>query len=277
MDSAEVASSVCGRPRFIQIENPLPRLRTLAALLAVVTLVAAGCADDESDDPTGAEAPATTDGAAVPDDGVAASVGATDIPEASVTDLYDELASSPQVAPQLEGENSDTVESTLQSQILSQLLVQEIVIQGAAEDYSLEIDQAELDAGLEELVDEAGGDDEFDTQLEAAGFSRDSFMTLELPLTVALKALQDEFGVEPVEGQEPGAEPTEEQAALQSWGSEKFQEADVSVAEAYGTWDPATGQVQPEGMPETAPPGQAPPGGAPPPGEAPPPGGAPPG
>lgn len=252
--------------------------RTLLALCAAGGLIAAGCGDDADDSQSGegtepdASSEVEPDGSGEepdspqPDDGVAASVGSTEITSTTVDGIYDELSSLPQVEQQLEGDQEGQMASMLRSQIVSRLVVQEVVVQAAEADYGIEITPDDLDARMDELTEEVGGDDALDAQLAQGGLTRGAFEALELELTVAFEDLQAEFGVESPTPQ--GEELSDEEQELQDWSTEKLQEADVSVAEDYGAWNAETGQVEPEGMPEApaAPGGTNPPAGSAPPG-----------
>lgn len=257
------------------MRSPSSPHRSIAALAAVGALILVGCGD--GDDDTTTAAPDTTDAptAAEPDDtdqpaddeqdgedepsedsdeqaapasdlpdGVAATVDGAEIDRSTLADLFDELVEAPIFAAQAE-EDPERFESTLQAQILSQLVVSEIVLRGAEEDFDIEVSQDDLDATLDDMVEEAGGPDAFDSQLEEAGLTRDVFVRMELPLTALLEQLESEFGdLEADPAAEPGAMP-EGQAALQEWGVEKFAAADVAVDPGLGTWNPEAGQILP--------------------------------
>ena len=246
----------------------MPRARYLFALLAVAGLILAGCGNDDADDAAtnGDPGAAQNGNADLPEarddvpDGVAATVGSAEIDIETVEDIYDEIAASPAISEQLEGEPDQTqlMESMLRAQVLSQLVIQEIVAQGASEDFGIEVTTADLEEALEELEAEAGGQDEFETQLEAVGLTRDVFIQMELPLTVVLDELQDEFGDLTTSPDDEPGEFSEGQQQLQEWGLSKFLEADVAVSADYGTWNPQSGQVEPPGMPQMPPPGDMP-------------------
>lgn len=243
----------------------MPQRGTLAGLVAAAALIVAGCADD-ADDAGEAEGTATSDDTAgtdgggsdppegsadssaggsaeAPESGVAAQVGSSEIPVTTVNDVYDDLSSLPQLEEQLQGEGGEQLQGTLRSQILTQLVVQEIIVQAAEDDYGIEVTSADRDSVMDDLTNEAGGEAELDEQLEGAGYTRDAFVTMELPTRAAIQGLESEFGVESPATQ--GEEPSAEQQELQAWASEKFQQADVSVADDYGAWNAETGQIDP--------------------------------
>ncbi|MEX2628039.1 MAG: SurA N-terminal domain-containing protein [Ilumatobacteraceae bacterium] len=244
-------------------------VRTPLIALAVTCLALAACSDgDDSDtgstatngdpaptDPApGDDAPTTGDEPAgngdEPPTGVAASVGETEIAVDTVEGLYEEIASSEMVAQQLEQDDSGAFEPRLRAQVLSQLVVQEIIEDAAAADFGIEVTDADLQTSLDDLESETEGTGGLDATLEASGMTRETFERLELPLLALLDELEAEFGdLQPDPGADPGT-PPEGQAELQAWGTENFAAADVVVASEYGTWDPATGQVQPASVPD---------------------------
>lgn len=239
-------------------------LRTSVAAIAASALLLFACGDD--DDADGADAPEATDdadgGAGADDggddggadggtepsddvpDGVAATVDSTEISIEAFEGIFDEIAGSSAIAPQLEGDDGEAMTSALRTQLLSQLVVQEIVVQGAAEDYSIELTDDDLETTLDGFESEAGGSEAFDSQLEEAGLTRDAFVRLELPLAAVFQELESEFGDLAVDPDAPDEAP-EGQAALQEWATSKFADAEVAVAAEYGTWVPETGEIQP--------------------------------
>ncbi len=219
----------------------MPRaLRSIAALVAAGALALTACTgtDDTGTDDTG-----TDDTGALPD-GVAATVDGTEIPRADVIEVFDQVVATPVFSEQV-ADDAERVGALLRAQILSQFLITEIVVRGAADDFGIEITQADLDATLAGLEDDAGGPTEFDDQLEQIGLTRDVFVRMELPLSTLLQELEAEFGDL---GDSPAASPDEMsdgQIALQEWGVAKFAAADVTVDAEFGTWNPETGEVEP--------------------------------
>ncbi len=102
----------------------------------------------------------------------AATVGGEDIPIATVEDRFEQASANPQVAQQLEGDDSGQFEAQVQSQILSQLILAEIVTQWADE-LGIEASQAELDAERESVIEQLGGEDQFQQAVEQAGLSEE--------------------------------------------------------------------------------------------------------
>lgn len=210
--------------------------------------------DDDSTDPPAGETSGDDDAASDVPEGVAASIGSTEITVDTVEGIYDELAASPSLAAQIEDDETGMTSSTVRAQVLSQLVVQEVITDAAADDFGIEVTEADLDASLAEVESETEAQGGLDAALEVSGLSRATFLELELPLIALLDQLEGEFGaLQPAPDAAPGEVP-EGQAELQEWGSAAFAAADVTVAADYGVWDPLSGQVQPAGLPDMSPP-----------------------
>ncbi|MEX2625416.1 MAG: hypothetical protein WD225_00950 [Ilumatobacteraceae bacterium] len=240
------------------------------AVVTVTVFVLAACAGDEGGDgdtTTSDDPPAT---AADPDDGeseegesgddppaadvvelpgnVAAMVGTTVIETETVEEILEDAAASPAIASQIEADETGSVVRSLRAQVLTQLVVKEIVEEAAAEDFGIEVTEADVAASLEELEADTGTEGGLDATLEASGMSRDVFERLELPLLALLDRLEAEFGELPGSDAETGEAP-EGRDALREWGTLKFAAADVAVSPDHGTWNPLTGQVRPPNAP----------------------------
>lgn len=256
------------------------RTRSVLASVLAGALFLAACGGDSSGDEaaspseTGTET-STEAGTAAPSEagsqpelvsedlpeGVAATVGDTEI---SVEDLEQRVAAVrevPQVAQQLEsGENTDQVEAQLQSQALGGLVLQELVLQGAASE-DVQVDEQQVDERRTELVEEAGGEDAFAEQLATSGIP-ESQLPDELRASIAFEVVTTKLleaeGIDPdaatatpepqATGTEaPSANPEAQQASQiqQDWLFELVNSGDVVVDEAYGAWNPQSGQVVP--------------------------------
>jgi parvulin-like peptidyl-prolyl isomerase len=102
----------------------------------------------------------------------AATVGGESIPITTVEQRFEQAKANPQVAQQLQGDESGQFESQVQSQILSQLILAEIVGQWADE-LGIEATQAELDEERESVIEQLGGEEQFQQAVEQAGLSED--------------------------------------------------------------------------------------------------------
>ena len=110
----------------------------------------------------------TVTGTGQPD--AAVTVGGEDIPITAVEDRFEQAKANPQVAQQLQGDESGQFEAQVQSQILSQLILAEIVGQWADE-LGIEASQAELDEERESVIEQLGGEEQFEQAVEQAGLS----------------------------------------------------------------------------------------------------------
>lgn len=242
----------------------MSRLRLPLVFLAALALLLAACGDDDDDDDGQSD---NGDGSEIdlgdlengelpplpefvePEDGVAASVGGTEITVEVLEAIVAELTSAPEIADELDGPEGDYYRSELRSQLLNQMVIQQIIIQGAAEDFDIELTEDALADAESELIEEFGGQESFEAELAGVGMSVETFRILELPMAAIVTLLEGEFGdLSMPEDAEPG-ESTEAVDGLQAWGEAKFTAADVQVAEAYGTWDSELGQIQPPGAP----------------------------
>lgn len=253
---------------MVILERRLSMLRALVGLLAVFALMAGSCGSDDSEaDAASGPDEETTNQRQVPE-GVAAVVDGTEITDRTVEEWFDEAAKSPEVAARLEGGQGEQIRPALRAQILSRLIVSDILTRAASDDFGIEVSDEEVVARRDELVKEAGGEDALAQQLATAGLTEELLVEHELPMLIILEEVEKEFSSDTdpeatttTTAAVPGAQPppTESQQAMQEWGRARFAEADVTVRTSYGTWDPQTGQVQPEGgVPSGPAPGSAP-------------------
>lgn len=196
-------------------------------------------------------------------EGVAATVGDTEV---TVEELEARLAlirEIPQVKEQLGGEGDTAqLESQLKTQALGQLVLQNVVLQAAAEE-DVTVDDQQVEDRRKQLTEEAGGAEAFAEQLASAGVPEDQ-VARELRASIAFELITEKLMADapapseaPSEGgtdaaTEGGTEapteaqtPPQDQQAQQEWLIETVSSADVVVDEAYGAWDPTTGQVVP--------------------------------
>ncbi len=94
----------------------------------------------------------------------------TEIPVSEVEEQFDQAKTSPEVAGQLEGDTDGTVAEQIQAQILSRLVLAEIIGQWA-EELGITATDEEVAAEREAVVEQSGGQEAFDAQVEQAGFT----------------------------------------------------------------------------------------------------------
>jgi hypothetical protein len=271
-------------PPSALLSHPLPRnpsaflVRIRLALLLAGALVLGACgqSDDTSTDAAATDTPsatATEGGTAAPSpgasqpepvsedlpDGVAATVGDTEVATEALDERLALIREIPQVKEQLQGDGADQVEARLQSQALGQLVLQEVVLQGAAQE-DVEVSQEQVDQRRSELAEEAGGEEALAEQLTSAGVPEgqvDKELRASLAFEQVSEKLLEDAGVDPEATAAPTPDPSstaspspnpdaqKAQQIQQEWLLELVSSADVVVDEAYGAWDPSTGQVVP--------------------------------
>lgn len=263
-------SATLGASPSATIGLPVRTRLPLAMLLSGALLLSA-CGDDgdggdaatdaatdtATDAPTAAGTDAPTDQPTQAElvsedlpDGIAATVGDTEIPVEVLQARLDAMRQIPQVQEQLESEEGgEQLESQLQTQALSQLVLQEVVLQGAAEQ-DVEVGDDEVEDYRTELAENAGGDEAFDEQLATAGVPGDQLdqeLRASLAFEMVTEKLLSDAGVEPTEpateeGMPPGQDPQTQQVQ-QEWLAQLVSDTDVVVDEEYGAWDATSGQV----------------------------------
>jgi hypothetical protein len=233
------------------------RLRTLLLPLLTVALLAAAACSPGTDD-TAAERDPDISAATELDDDVAARVGGSDIPAEAVEARFDAVKSGP-AAAELDQDGGGDAE--LRAFVLSQLIVVE-VIDAAAGERGITVDDDDVAALRGELAERAGGAAELEAALEASGFTPD-MLDDELRATVILDRVGEELvgegDDEPVQpglspdATAPGAGPAGEEVAAarveaaERWLAEQLAVASPLVHPRYGTWDPDHAQVSPPG------------------------------
>lgn len=242
-------------------------LRTLVALLAGLLLFVAACDDDgaepqEDGEDVGAELEdPPTDDQPEPvqlEDGVAGTVDDVEISDDEVQEASEELSRNPQIEAQLE---QGQVTSELLPSIALEQAIQTLVLERGAADLGVEVDQSDIDAAEEDLVADMGGADEFEDQLDQAGFSEEDLQET-LRLEALINGVQAELDVDEDAADDEGApmgpdgQPVEPaDVAFQEWFFEQVRGADIAVDEEYGVWIAEQGTLMPpeEHMPEPPP------------------------
>lgn len=125
--------------------------------------------------------------------GVAATVNGEEIPRDLVEQIVVAQMSGPQVPP--EGDERDAAQADIQRGVLSTLIGVQIVAQ-LAEDRGIEVTDEDLDAAMEDQIDQAGGQEAFDEFLGSIGLSEDEFRELIVADLVRRDQLQAELSEE---------------------------------------------------------------------------------
>lgn len=235
--------------------------RTLIALLASLLLVLAACgdngaepqADDEDAEAQGEEDAAEEELAAEPEpveleDGVAGTVEDDEISDGEVAEATEELAGNPQIEAQIE--QGQLTEELLPTVALEQA-IQTQVLERGADDLGVEVGEAELEAAEEELVEDMGGPDEFDDQLDEAGLNEEDLEET-LRLEALINGVQEQLDVDEAAAEDeeapmgPDGQPVDPaEAAFQEWFYEQMVGTDIAVDEEYGVWVAEQGTIMP--------------------------------
>lgn len=104
------------------------------------------------------------------DPSVAATVNDAEVPIAEVEDQFESVQEQPQLAQQLEQDPEGKFRKQVQAQILSQLIVGEVLEQWADE-LGVTATDEEVEAERAKLVEQLGGQEAFDAQVEQSGLS----------------------------------------------------------------------------------------------------------
>jgi parvulin-like peptidyl-prolyl isomerase len=102
---------------------------------------------------------------------VAASVNGEDVTIEALESRYDAVAASPQFAEQLAADEDGALAEQLQARILTELIEARIVEQAAAEDLDVEVTDEDVATRRAELVEEIGGEEAFNEQVEEFGLT----------------------------------------------------------------------------------------------------------
>ncbi len=242
-------------------------LRRLAILLAALALALAACeaeedgvieedlddaqeldADDFDEDDLedlGLEQPEPPEPVDLPD-GLAAVVDDEEIAEGTLEERFEAVVAAPEVAEQLESEDTEALEEQLKAQILSRLILDRIVAIGA-EELGVDASEEAIAEREAEEAEAAGGEEALAEQLERQGVSAEQ-LEEELRTIVLLDGIEEELTADLAEedfeaDEEMGISPAD--MAVQEWLFEQLSAREVEVDEAYGVWSAESGQVIP--------------------------------
>lgn len=125
------------------------------------------------------------------DPSVAATVDGATVPVSQVEEQFEAFAETPEVATQLESDESGEFERTVQAQVLTDLIRSEL-LQRAAEDLDIEVSDEEIAEERATLVESAGGEEALQTTLENANISEEE-LERRLRDRVIQTRISDEF------------------------------------------------------------------------------------
>lgn len=230
--------------------------RTVLATLLAGVLALAACGDGAEPDAQttdAADLPGTEQQADLPE-GVAATVGETDIGTQRLDERVDTALESPELAAQLP-EDEEEARTLVQASVLGQMIVTEGVLQ-AADDEGIEVSDEEVQAKREELEEQAGGPEELQQQVDAIGFD-EAELDRELRSLVILDRVAEREAPDEGEGPQPEqtdpAQPDPGDIAVQTWLQERLTQMEIVVDSDYGRWDAQSLQVVPPGMDQQQP------------------------
>ncbi|MGH3441162.1 MAG: hypothetical protein ACRDUY_03785, partial [Nitriliruptorales bacterium] len=179
--------------------------------------------------------------------GVAATVDGEVIAAELIVERVARLADQPGIGEGQEGQelDEDQIRSDLRARILTQAIFSHIILESARE-LDAEPGPEEVAATRDDLVEQMGGEEESQRQVEAAGFTEGE-LEEELRVLAAVDLIGErliERGEAPSEQQGAPEQMSPATVAAQQWLSVRIREADIQVDQAYGLWD-ASGQVIP--------------------------------
>ncbi len=241
----------------------MSRLRTSRfllplSLIAVLGLAACSSSEPASDgaSPTTTASPGTgagtEGGTAAPQgetfsadlaDGVAATVGDTEIPTDDLEARLELTLESDQMQQQLEQGDPEQVRQRLQGQILQQMVLQKLIVQAAA-DEGVEVTPEDVASERAALAEQFGGEDALMERLASVGLPEEQ-LEGELRASVAIQQVTEELMADTEPSDNPTAQQQAEAQAQQQWLLGKVSEIEVVVDEEYGAWDPAQVAVVP--------------------------------
>ncbi len=121
----------------------------------------------------------------------AAIVNGDEITVEEVESQYEAASANPQIAEQLEGDESGDLEKRLQAEILTNLIEARLVEQGAAA-LDIEVTDAQVAEQREEIVEQVGGQEQFDQLVESSGLT-DEQLDREFRLLVLQEKVQEQL------------------------------------------------------------------------------------
>jgi FKBP-type peptidyl-prolyl cis-trans isomerase (trigger factor) len=154
---------------------------------------------------------------------------------------FNALIAQPEFARQVEGPTGDEQRKDLTRQLLS-FLIQVEVFGEYARTHGLSVTPREIEQQLQVQIQQAGGPEAFDREIEAQG----------LTIPAVRRNLQRNILFDKVQGAVLGEagitepiEPDEANQALLEWFRGRLAALDVTVNPRFGRLDPESGQIEP--------------------------------
>ncbi len=147
----------------------------LLAVVALLALYASGCG------PSG-------------NPNAAATVNGEEITIEEVTARFEALSQNEQFAQQLESDTEGTLEEQVQARLLSELIDSAVVRQGARE-LGVEITDEDVEQRREELIEEVGGQEQFDQIVDESGMTPEQ-ITAQIRDIALREQVQEQLGAD---------------------------------------------------------------------------------
>jgi FKBP-type peptidyl-prolyl cis-trans isomerase (trigger factor) len=171
----------------------------------------------------------------------AAVVGDREISMEMLEQEFNALIAQPEFARQLEGPTGEEQRKDLTRQLLS-FLIQVEVFDEYARTHGLSVTPREVEQQLQVQIQQAGGPEAFDREIEAQGLTIPAVrrnLQRNILFSKVQGAVLDDAGIA-----EP-REPDEANRAILEWFRGRLAALDVTVNPRFGRLDQETGQVEP--------------------------------
>jgi parvulin-like peptidyl-prolyl isomerase len=166
---------------------------SVTSLLAAVALVVTACSG--GGDGAEADPSAGPSDAVVLEEGIAATVGETEITDDEVDEVYARRAEGSAIASELAREEASEPSPELLANVLTSLIRAEILTQAAA-DRDIQVTAEQMSEQREVLVESAGGKEQLDQALADANVSASEFETSIVEQAAIQAAISDELASE---------------------------------------------------------------------------------
>jgi SurA N-terminal domain len=169
----------------------------------------------------------------------AAMVDGRDISQDALKTEVDLALADPQLAQQVAGPEGNPAKANLTRQALGGLIQNELASE-YAEGHGIVVTDADIDAALQGVITQVGGQAQFDQLVQARGLTMPRVRQL-LQQQVLLQKIRDDL----TSGPGPALSSQERDLAFQRWLSDRLAHARITVNPRFGRFDPKTGEVVP--------------------------------